>query len=229
MKESDARREFPIWASTPLPEPDDMISRLPRRMRIDEKLHEWKKRYTIMLVCSVALAIWTAGWVFVTGVIVRHNTELEVTERVSAEKESEFASRIFVADDESIQNAIDADTVWLARLGQGVLNTYSAADIEDAKKAMICAICRVYSPGEFGEFAGIGSIVDAVNQKDQWWGYRDNLPYSTDVETAARAVSTMFHKQQPMPCSPDMVYASWNGSDIVLRNKWKDNSSSGRY
>ena len=119
------------------------------------------------------------------------------------------------------------ETPFRMQLDEKMMNTYSGADLEDAKKVMICAICRVFTGGEFAQ---VKSISDSVNMPGQWWGYSGTgISYTEDVYNTALEVSRIFHNSEPLPCASNMVYASWNGSDIVLRDKWQDNSSAKRY
>lgn len=195
------------------------------------------RRHGVTLIASAALMVWTVSTCMITGTIVQHNTELEVTERVTAELRANFDQYLadqaeeagrarFLSGEASKQTAINTDAIALAKIGQGVLNTYGGADLDDARKVMLCAVCRVYSGGEF---AKIKSITEAVQQPDQWWGYADDLRYTEDVHKVAQEVSGIYHNAEPMPCSSDLVYAGWNGTKIVLRDKWEDNSLAEHY
>ena len=109
------------------------------------------------------------------------------------------------------------------------MNTYKKADLDDARKLMLCVVCRVHSSGESGEFIKIKSIEDAAKQPDQWFGFKEDLIYEKDVEKIALEISEIFHRKDAMPCPVDMCYAGWNGDEIVLRNHYIDNSSAKRY
>ena len=228
MNAENARQLFPKWAATPLPEEQEEERRLPWRMKVDELAHKWKKKYGILIVGAILFTAWTVGTCCITGSIVRHNTTLEVQSEMRqnfteylAQLERERQAAALLTGDASLQTAINKDAILLARIGQGVINTYKAADVEDARKVMLCAVCRVHSGGEF---AGIKSIADAVKQPGQWWGYEDGLSYTEAVHSAAMEISSIYHRGEAMPCSTDMVYAGWNGSEIVLRNQWEANS-----
>lgn len=236
MIDYEAMKRLPIYAATDVKvyEPQ---KKKPLRMELDDKAHSIWKKHGITLMGSLALMIWTVLTCCITGVIVRNNTTLEVTERVTAEmrqnfsvylaEQEEAASRErFLSGEASREAAIKSDAVLLAKVGQGVLNTYKAADMQDAEKVMICVLCRVHSGGEF---ANIRSIDDAVNQAGQWWGYSEDMSYTEDVFKAALKVSGIFHNAEPMPCQSDMVYAGWTGSEIVLRNQWTANASARYY
>ena len=202
----------------------------PLRMKAGKFFRDlWKKGIAFW----AAVTIYTVFVCCITGVIVRNNTTLEVTERVTAEMRQNFSAYLadqeeaasrerFLSGEASLEAAITEDAKRLAGIGQGVLNTYTAADLEDAEKVMLCALCRVFSGGEF---AGITSIADAVKQPGQWWGYSEGMRYTDEVYAAALKLSGIFHRGDPMPCSTDMVYAGWNGNDIVLRNQWEANAN----
>lgn len=236
MIDYEAMERLPIYAATDVKvyEPQ---KKKPLRMELDDKAHNIWKKHGITLMGSLALMIWTVLTCCITGVIVRNNTTLEVTERVTAEMRQNFSAYLaeqeeaasrerFLTGEASREAAIKADAVLLARVGQGVINTYKgSADLEDARKVMLCAVCRVYSGGEF---ASVRSIEDAVKDPDKkWWGSPES--YTQDVYAVALEVSALYHNDEPMPCQSDMVYAGWTGSEIVLRNQWTANASARYY
>ena len=181
------------------------------------------RRNAILFIGLAAIVIWT----WATTAIAYHNGRTDATEELTAEyavqieaaKQSvrdEYAAKTFVSGEASKQAAIATEASHLARVGQGVLNTYKGADLEDARKVMLCVVCRVLSGGEF---ANVTNIADAATAKDQWWGYTDS--YTKDVFEAAKEIAAIYENNEPMPCSTDMTYASWNGHEIVLRDRWK--------
>ena len=206
----------------------------PFRMKLDEKMRKIIKRYGLTFLAWFGFTVWTVLACCITGAIVRHNTTIDVTERMEtafaerlAQMEQERKAQTFLTGEASKEAAITQDARLLANIGQGVMNTYSGADLEDAKKVMICAICRVFTGGEFAQ---VKSISDSVNMPGQWWGYSGTgISYTEDVYNTALEVSRIYHNNEPLPCASNMVYASWNGNDIVLRDKWQDNSSAKRY
>ena len=216
-----------------IPHPSTIERRINMRIWFENFLRD----NGIKMVICMLLTAWTLLTCGITGAIVRRNTTIEVTARVQSEMRAGFQKYLdqqeedrraaqFLSGEASKQAAIKEDAKYLACIGQGVLNTYQGADLEDARKVMICAVCRVLSGGEF---AGITSIKAAVTAKDQWWGYKDGMSYTEDVYTVALDVASTFENGGPMPCSTDMVYAVWNGFEIVLRNRWEDNSSAKHY
>ncbi len=181
------------------------------------------RRYGILLIILFSLILWT----WVVGAIAHHNAVVETTEKLTAEfatekaaavqaVRDEYAAQKFISGEASRDAAIATNASHLARVGQGVINSYKGADIDDAKKVMLCVVCRVLSSGEF---AGINNIADAAQAEGQWWGYTDS--YSKDIYDAAKEIATIYEKGEALPCPVDMVYASWNGHEIVLRNQWK--------
>ena len=206
----------------------------PFRMQLDEKMRKFIKRYGLTFLAWFGFTVWTVLACCITGAIVRNNTTIDVTARMEtafaerlAQMEQERKVQTFLTGEASKEAAITQDARMLANIGQGVMNTYSGADLEDAKKVMICAICRVFTGGEFAQ---VKSISDSVNMPGQWWGYSGTgISYTEDVYNTALEVSRIFHNSEPLPCASNMVYASWNGNDIVLRDKWQDNSSAKRY
>lgn len=209
---------------------------MPLRMIVFQFFHDlWKKRGIAFWVGFVLYTLFVCA---INGAIVRNNTSIRVREQIATEqsekeeaeklaKEEEESRKGFWTGEESLQKAIEADADILALVGQGVLDTYEAADIADAEKAMVCVLCRVLSGGEF---AGVKSIYDAVMASPgQWWGIRDDMRIDDAVKESALNLSNIYHRNKALPCKTDMVYASWNGMDIVLRNRWEDNSNARRY
>ena len=181
-------------------------------------------RKNAILICSLTGLI---AWTWITGAICYHNGVVDTTEKLNAQYEEQLSAEIqrvhdqyqaktFMTGEASQKAAIAAEAKHLAKIGQAMMNSYKGADIEDAKKVMLCAVCRVLSGGEF---ASVQSIEQACKAKDQWWGYAD--AYTKEVYNAAVEIATIYETRDAMPCSTDMVYASWNGTEIVLRNQWK--------
>lgn len=185
------------------------------------------RKNAILLVGLAILILWT--WAI--GTICYHNGKVDAREELTAEYEAkielavqsvheEYQAKTFVSGDASRKAAISAEAKHLAKIGQALLNSYKGADVEDARKVMLCAVCRVLSDGEF---SAIQSIEQACKAKDQWWGYAD--AYTKEVYEVAEEVATMYENNEPLPCDTHMVYASWNGTEIVLRNQWEANAS----
>lgn len=204
-------------------------------MKLDRTI--FLRRYGVAIVAAVTLVLYTVSVYLIVSTIVRHNTTVIVTEQVTAELRASFQQYLdeqeaeanrarFLSGEASRQAAISTDAVLLAKLGQGVMNTYQGADLDDAKKVMLCAVCRAYSGGEF---AKIKCIADAVNQPDQWWGYDESMSYTEDLYNVGLEVAGIYHNGSAMPCASDLVYAGWNGTEIVLRNQWEANASARYY
>lgn len=241
MNEFEARAFLPLYATAdPVKVYEPKQKRggkhdpgiLPWRMRLENKLHEWKLHHGIVTAFLIFLAGWTLVTVLITGAIVRYNTTVKVTSEMRAnfteylkQQENQRQADQLLTGEASKQTAITQDAILLSRIGQGVLNTYKgSAHIEDARKAMLCALCRVYAGGEF---ANTRSIQEAYTQESWWWGLPER--YTEDVYEAALEISRIYHNEEPMPCQPDMVYAEWNGEQIVLRNQWEKNSKARYY
>lgn len=251
-----ARQEFPPWAFLDGIRRVEDEPEKKEKIFLPAWFDRFKRNHTILIACVLFLAVWTAATCMITGSIVRHNTNddmmhywrglmqekqerIDVLESIviklnagnamSEEERSVFkgiTGEGILTGKASLESAITEDAKLLSIIGQGVMNTYPSADVGDAEKVMICALCRVFSGGEF---AGITSIADAVNQPGQWWGYSDGLRYTDEVYSVAMKLSSLYHTDEPMPCSTDMVYAKWNGHEIVLRNQWEANDNAKYY
>ena len=218
--------ECPSW-SFPAEYEDEHRFVIGEFVKPDRKFGQFIRRNGILLIGLILLIVWT--WAIAT--IAYHNGKVDATETLTAEYEreielakqsvrEEYAAEKFTSGEASKQAAIAQEAKHLARVGQGVLNTYKAADIDDAEKAMLCVVCRVISGGEF---AGVTNIEDAAKARDQWWGYTD--AYTKEVYERAKEIATIYENGDALPCPVNMVYASWNGSEIVLRDQWQANAN----
>lgn len=214
--------EVPGWAFPAEYESEHRFS-VNDYVKPNTRFGKFLRRNGVLLTVLAALVIWT----WATTTIAAHNATVKTTEELTAQFEAEKAAAVqavrdeyqaktFVSGEASKQAAIATNASHLARVGQGVINSYKGADIEDAKKVMLCVVCRVLSGGEF---AGVTNIADAAQAKDQWWGYAD--AYTKDIYEAAKEIATIYENGDAMPCPVDMVYASWNGHEIMLRDQWK--------
>lgn len=214
--------ECPSWAFPAEYEAEHRFS-VSDYVRPDTRTGKFLRKNGVLLAGLLVLIIWT----WAVHAISYHNGVVDATEQLTAQFEQEkeaaiqsvheqYQAKTFVTGEASRSAAIAAEAKHLAKIGQALLNSYKGADVEDAKKVMLCAVCRVLSGGEF---AGTQSIEQACKAKDQWWGYAD--AYTKEVYNAAVEVATIYENGDAMPCSTDMVYASWNGTEIVLRNQWK--------
>lgn len=218
----DYTKEVPSWAFPAEYESEHRFS-VSDYVKPNTRFGKFLRRNAILFVFLAGLILWT----WVTTAIAHHNAVVETTEKLTAEfaiekaaavqsVRDEYQAKTFVSGEASKQAAIATNASHLARVGQGVINSYKGADIEDAKKVMLCVVCRVLSGGEF---AGVTNIADAAQAEGQWWGYAD--AYTKDIYEAAKEIATIYENGDAMPCPVDMVYASWNGHEIMLRNQWK--------
>ena len=218
----DYANEVPGWAFPAEYESEHRFS-VSDYVKPNTRIGKFIRRNGVLLTVLAALVIWT----WATTTIAAHNATVKTTEELTAQFEAEKAAAVqavheqyqaktFVTGEASQKAAIAAEAKHLAKMAQAMMNSYKGADIEDAKKVMLCAVCRVLAGGEF---SGIQSIEQACKAKDQWWGYAD--AYTKEVYNAAVEIATIYETGDAMPCPTDMVYASWNGTEIVLRNQWK--------
>ena len=214
--------EVPDWAFPAEYESEHRFA-IADYVKPDTRFGKFLRRNAILLIGLAALIIWT----WAVHAISYHNAVVDTTKELTAQFEAEkeaaiqavhdqYQAKTFVSGEASQKAAIAAEAKHLAKMAQAMLNSYKGADIEDAKKVMLCAVCRVLAGGEF---SGIQSIEQACKAKDQWWGYAD--AYTKEVYNAAVEIATIYETGDAMPCPTDMVYASWNGTEIVLRNQWK--------
>ncbi len=217
--------EVPGWAFPAEYESEHKFS-ISDHVKPNTAFGRFLRRNAILLIGIALLVLWT--WAVHT--ISYHNGKVDMREELAPVHEQEiaaavqavrdeYAAKTFVSGEASRNAAIAAEAKHLAKIGQGLLNTYKGADLEDAKKVMLCAVCRVLAGGEF---AGIKSIEQACKAENQWWGYAD--AYTQEVYKAAQEIATIYETGEALPCPVDMVFAGWNGEEIMLRNQWEANA-----
>lgn len=245
MEENIARQEFPRWAALewreimenkePVriykPKAKNENKRQPQeqpvRMKLFDMAAQIRKKYGATIVAAAALVAWTLVTCGGTAAIVRHNTTEEVTARVTSElragfqqyladQEYERSAAQFLAGDESLQTAMDAEAEALAKLLYGYRNN----SLRDRKTLIWCVLARVDSAAYPGSVAGV------VDQKQQWMFYSLDNPIRQDDKDLALEQLQLWHEgKYPAGFSDDYVYAEWSQSDIALRNTWEKDSS----
>lgn len=234
MTNFEAREFLPIYAAAdpvriyePKRKPEAPKQGKPLRMHAEETARKFWKKYRISILAAAGLTIWTLITCGGTAAIVRHNTTEEVTARVTSElragfqqyladQEYERSAAQFLAGDESLQTAMDAEAESLARLLYGYRNN----SLRDRKTLIWCVLARVDSKAYPGSVAGV------VDQKQQWMFYSLDNPIRQDDKDLALEQLKLWHEgKYPAGFSDDYVYAEWSQSDIALRNTWEKDSS----
>lgn len=214
-----AMKEFPVWSVMPAVEREE-----PKALKRELKKEWFVKRYGLAIAAILALAVWTAATGLITGSIVRHNTEIEVTERVTSEMRAGFqeyleeqkraeSARYFLSGDASREAAMNQEADAIAR----VIGTMST---KRQKQTMIWNIlCRVDSP------AYPGTVQEVIAQPQQWMFYDEGNPIREDDRTLALEQLKLWHEgRYPSGLSSAFVYGEWSQTDYVLRDSWEKNS-----
>ena len=229
MTIENARRELPMWAAEEFREEFGMQNSEPDkslwRLNITLKAERFLKRYGLALTLIAAMAVYTALVGIITGSIVRHNTEAEVTERVTHEMYASFqayldqqkeeeAARHFLSGDASREAALNQEADAIAR-AIGPMAT------KRMKQTMIWNIlCRVDNP------AYPGTVEDVIAQPQQWMFYSESNPIREDDRVLALEQLKLWHEgRYQAGLSNAFVYGEWSQNDYVLRDRWEKDSS----
>lgn len=242
MDAQKASELFPIWSRTEWKEimenkdpvriyrPREKRSRpqeTPLRMKLTAWAERIQKKYGATVVAAAALVAWTLATCGGTAAIVRHTTTAEVTARVTSELRAGFSQYLadqeyersaaqFLAGDDSLQTAMDAEAEALAKLLYGYRNNST----RDRKTLIWCVLARVDSK------AYPGSVEAVIAQPQQWMFYSDGNPVRQDDKDLALEQLQAWHDgRYPAGFSDDFVYAEWSQSDVALRNTWEKDSS----
>ena len=216
-----AMEEFPTWSVLPAVQREEQ----PKALKRDLKKEWFVKRYGLALAVILALAVWTALVGIITGTVVRHNTEMEVTERVTHELRAEFqeyleeqrrqeSAKYFLSGDASREAALNQEADAIAR----VIGTMAT---KRQKQTMIWNIlCRVDSPSY------PNTVQEVIAQPQQWMFYDENNPIREDDRTLALEQLRLWHEgRYPSGLSAAFVFGEWSQTDYVLRDRWEKNSS----
>lgn len=178
------------------------------------------KRYGILLLALAVL--WCDS--YITAVITRHNTTLEVTEQLTAQYETDYAAKLqaykneqaaaqFMSGDKSLQAAMDLESDEIARV-IGTMKT------KRMKQTMVWNILvRVDSPFY------PNNVSEVVAQPQQWMFYDEKNPIKDDDKALALEQLKLWHEgRYPAGLSASFVYGEWSDNDYVLRDTWEKNS-----
>ena len=186
---------------------------------------EWfLKRYGLAMTAILLLAVYTVGLCVVTGSIVRHNTEAEVTERVTAQMRGEFQQYMVQQEQErmasglltgeaSLQSTMNAEADAIAR-AIGPMST------KRQKQTMIWNILVRVDSKTYPN-----TVQEVIAQPQQWMFYDEKNPIREDDRTLALEQLKLWHEgRYPAGLSTTYVYGEWSQTDYVLRDKWEKDS-----
>ena len=228
MTIENARKELPMWAREKFCEEFKPMTQKPSgpwRMELSLRAERFLKRYGFALALIAAMAAYTALVGVITGSVVRRNTEIEVTERVTSEMRAGFQSyleeqrrqegaKYFLSGEASREAALNQEADAIARaIGPMVTKRM--------KQTMIWNIlCRVDNP------AYPNTVQEVIAQPQQWMFYTESNPIREDDRTLALEQLELWHEgRYPAGLSATYVYGEWSQTDYVLRDRWEKDST----
>lgn len=206
----------PISEQSPKP-PKPSIPKPKASFRIPFWLRRFVKEHGILLSALVLLA----GWTLITTGITKHNTAIEVTEAVTAERDAywqqqlealdqEWRTKTFIKDDESRQIANTHTAEALARAGYGVAGVCKSDD--DFRTYYQTFVNRAHNE------AYPSTVELCMSQKDQAMGYSEDNPI---VERYYKlALEVVEANDEHWPCTEDFVFVDWSSGRMVARNEY---------
>lgn len=201
--------------------------RLPRRMRRDERIDRFVKRYGIFLVC---MCLWTISMILCSA-IAEHTTERRVRREVEDRLAAEYQQKIedyqtaqrealqaehWLSGDASREAAINQEVDAVA----GVIARLST-DAQKLTEAS-CMLARVMSPSYPGSFQ------EVAQQASQWMFYDgSDVTFSQHDRDLAEKVVRPYMESGIVPdgLTAQMVYGSWSQNDFVLRDSYENTAT----
>ena len=221
MLEEIARRELPIWSASKLPEQENLdLGVLPWRMRLENKLHEWKLHHGIITGLVIFLALWTLGTWFLTRTIVRHNTMSEMKELgyVLPEEQTQEGVQptFFLTGEDSLNAAIDSAVNAVAPV-IAKLNTDDQKLTEAG--VMLARVMSSEFPNSFEEVAA---------QEGQWSLYdgTDRTCEQHDKDLAEKVIRPYMEAQiVPSGLTKKICWTKWTPNDLIGRDDYYESKA----
>ena len=189
-------------------------------LKMPRWINMFLRRYGVTLL---ALAIlW--GDTTVTAAIVRHNTTIDVTEKLTAQYEAEYADKLesykqqqqaanLITGEASLMAAMDQEADDIAR----VIGTMATKRMK--LTMMWNILVRVDSPFY------PNNVSEVVAQPQQWMFFDEKNPIREDDKQLVLEQLKLWHEgRYPAGLSAAYVYGEWSTNDYVLRDSWEKNS-----
>ena len=207
-----AKEELPIWSASQIPQWKHDLGVLPWRMRMENKIHEWKLHHGIITGFFLFLIGWTFGTVMITGAIVRHNVLVELPKE-SAEQTEVQATPYILTGEDSLNNAISSAVDAVAPV-IGKLQTDEQKLTETG--IMLARVMSGQFPNSFEEVAA---------QRDQWSLYdgTDRTFNVHDKELAEQIIRPYMEDEiVPIGLTKKICWCSWSPTDLVGRDDYEE-------
>lgn len=177
---------------------------------------------------------WVTGWLMKWAVLIlafiAWTLVVYRAGGVQAEKRYEAWKERFVNDYISQQEAaerqypptpkellLNSESEALARVLYGVKDNST----DDLKTYCWCVLNRVDND------MYPDTVEEVISQPKQWMQYSDDNPVLENLYQIAREQLEAWHDGTRRPISDDFVYMNWTPTQITLRNKWEDGSTTG--
>lgn len=195
-------------------------------LRLPGWLQRFLKSHGILLASVAFLFVWTITCVAIT----RHNTTIEVTEKLEAQYQAEMETykrnlegqhqgENLLVGDASKQAAIQDMATTMAKSFYGHRNVVTSDN--DYYTLGWTELFRVASGGEF---AGQNSLKDVVSVPNAFMGYSDDNPTPDNMMAIATEICEAYDAGN-WPTTEQFVYLDWSSGKMIARNEYKTTPS----
>lgn len=196
---------------------------------IRERVRDFWRDYKILLVGSLLLTLWTIMTCTITGTIVRHNTEIEVEERVTHEMRGQFQSHLdWQAEQEQAAKFLTGDASRQAQIEEDAEYTAKLMSKYKTKRMKQTVLLNAWARMKSGLYPNTMKAVVSQANQFQFWN-ESNPVKADDYELAYALLTDLYAGKYPAGFDDKFIYGEWSENDYVLRDTWEKNSNTNYY
>lgn len=187
----------------------------------DRRMTRLVRRYGITVIALALLTAWTFG----VSAVSKHNTRIEVEERLSAQYAAEYEAKLqaYIDEQEAISRSIEDESLQaqIEREADALAQAIGPMKTKRMKLSMLWNILvRVDNP------LYPGTVDDVIAQPQQWMFYDAENPIrDDDRELAIEQLEKWHEGRYPAGLTVEHVYGEWSSDDYVLRDTWDKTSA----
>lgn len=195
--------------------------RVEMKMAASKHMTRFIRRNGITIMGLALLVVWT----FAVSAISKHNTRIEVEERLSAQYAAEYEAKLqaYIDEQEAISRSIEDESLQaqIEREADALAKAIGPMKTKRMKLSMLWNILvRVDNP------LYPGTVDDVIAQPQQWMFYDAENPIrDDDRELALEQVARWHEGRYPAGLTVEHVYGEWSADDYVLRDTWDKTSA----
>lgn len=197
--------------------------------RLNIHFPSWLRRFIKSHGILLGSLVFLVAWTFTCITVTRHNTTVEVTERLTAEFETQLESYTrsleaqrqaenLLTEDASKRILIEKAATIMAKSFYGHRNVVTSDN--DYYTIGWVEWFRVASGGEF---ANQTSLEEVISQPNAFMGYTENNPVIETQFNIAKEICTDYFEGR-WPTTEKFVYFDWGQGKVIARNDYNTNS-----